>query len=218
MYSLGALMKKLIILHDAEKAKDENSYMYVKQMCKEIENFELINISKIGEYVLLDKLREANREKHKIIVVYPYSAHKNMIDNYLKSHPELDLELAVNGGMTPTAEAIIEKLPKTQDLRDKTILIINNSIRVGKPLNNSLLARGLNTICVGREADYFKIVGLIYFYEPHILITATGDDNFKIPPKVCEIPKMIIDLSEDCKTENKITHINTIQKIKERLK
>lgn len=211
-------MKKLIILHDAEKAKDENSYMYVKQMCKEIEEFELINLSKIEEYPLLEHLREANREKHKIIVVYPYSHHRAMIDNYLKSHPELDLELAVNGGMTPTAEAIIEKLPKIQDLRDKTILIINKSPRVGKPLNNYLLSKGLNTLCVGKESDYFKIIGMIYFYEPQIIITATGDNNFKIPPKVCEIPKMIIDLSEDCKTENKITHINTIKKIKERLK
>ena len=54
--------------------------------------------------------------------------------------------------------------------------------------------------------------------KPDILVTATGNNNFKLKSSLTQNINLIVDLSDDCEEKNKISSVPTIKVLKRRKK
>lgn len=131
---------------------------------------------------------------------------------FLKNNSRFDIEGIHTGDLTITAEAILKSIGKVEN---KTVIIINQSNILGKPLAKELIERGANVISL--RSSYEDIENLIIFTKVDILITATNNYNFKIDRYVTKDIETKIDLSDDLDTGDKIKHLPTIEVLKERL-
>lgn len=194
-------MRKLIVIYD-EQEKDEGRDSYIKGIKKQIPD---AIISPVGDMV--------EGAYDKCLVLKPMDP--EIYDNFselLKNNPFLDIEGVHTGDLTITAEALLKTIGKVEN---KTVMIINQSNILGKPLAKELIERGANVISL--NSSYEDIENLIIFTKVDILITATNNYNFKIDRYVTKDIETKIDLSDDLDAGDKITHLPTVQVLKERL-
>lgn len=194
-------MRKLIVIYD-EQEKDEGRDSYIKGIKKQIPD---AIISPIGDMV--------DGTYDKCLVLKPMDPEiYDSFREFLKNNPIFDIEGIHTGELTITAEAILKTIGKVEN---KTVMIINQSNILGKPLAKELIERGANVISL--NSSYEDIENLIIFTKVDILITATNNYNFKIDRYVTKDIETKIDLSDDLDAGDKIKHLPTIEVLKERL-
>ena len=194
-------MRKLIVIYD-EQEKDESRDSYIKGIKKQIPDSV---ISPLGAMI--------EGAYDKCLVLKPMNP--EIYDNFsefLKNNSRFDIEGIHTGGLTITAEAILKSIGKVEN---KTVMIINQSKILGKPLAKELIERGANVLSL--NSSYEDIENLIIFTKVDILITATNNYNFKIDRYVTKDIETKIDLSDDLDAGDKIAHLPTVQVLKERL-
>lgn len=193
-------MKKLTVIYD-EKINDKYRNQYLNLIKKQIKNVEIIDFRKINNL----------KDFEKVLILEPInSKFKNKIKEEIK---DKDIEGSYTDKLTITAEAIIEVLPK--DLKNKTILIINQSDVLGKPLAKELINLGANVFSLNSSFINYEIIKTL---NPDILISASGNNSFTISKDFLKDIKIIVDLSNDIDSKNKITSIPTVEILKKRLK
>ena len=194
-------MRKLIVIYD-EQERDESRDSYIKGIKKQIPDSV---ISPLGAMI--------EGAYDKCLVLKPMNP--EIYDNFsefLKNNSRFDIEGIHTGGLTITAEAILKSIGKVEN---KTVMIINQSKILGKPLAKELIERGANVLSL--NSSYEDIENLIIFTKVDILITATNNYNFKIDRYVTKDIETKIDLSDDLDAGDKIAHLPTVQVLKERL-
>lgn len=194
-------MKKLIVIYD-EQEKDERRDSYIKGIKKQIPD---AIISPLGNMV------EGAYDKCLVLKPMDQEIYDNFSE-FLKNNSRFDIEGIHTGDLSITAEAILKTIGKVEN---KTVMIINQSNILGKPLAKELIERGAN--CISLNSSYEDIENLIIFTKVDILITATNNYNFKIDRYVTKDIETKIDLSDNLDTGDKIKHLPTIEILKKRL-
>lgn len=196
-------MKDLLVVYDDE-IKDRGRDRYLKAIKREIPNAMFADINK---YNVVE-------DPSKVLFLKPLDEKitKNA-EKLLKNCPDYDIEGACTGKLTITAEAILRVIGEVEN---KTVVILNQSDVLGKPLAKELINRGANVFSL--NSSFNEISWVIRYIMPDILISASGDESFTIfDPFVANI-KTIVDLSDDIDCRNKITSIPTIEVLKDRLR
>lgn len=193
----------MLVIIDKE-VKDKYRNQYLNLIKKEIENVEVVDF------------RESTTLKNykSILVLEPIDEKfKSQMKDFFIIYPEKDIEGSYTKKLTITAESILSVLPI--NLKSKTVVIINQSEILGKPLAKELINRGVNVINLNSKCD---ITYEILKTRPDILISASGNKNFKINDEFLKNIPLKIDLSNDLVIEDKITSIPTIEILKKRYK
>lgn len=196
-------MKDLLVIYD-DKIKDKGRDSYLKAIKREIPS---AMFADINEYNVVE-------DPSKALFLKPLDEKttKNA-EKLLKNCPDYDIEGACTGKLTITAEAILRVLG---EVKDKKVVIINQSDVLGKPLAKELINRGANVFSINSSFD--GIFWAFRYILPDILISASGDEEFRILEPFVSNIKTIIDLSNDVDCENKITSVPTIEVLKDRLR
>lgn len=204
-------MRKLIAIYDGS-IQDKNRDSYIKAILRNIENVVVV------DYRNLDNNTPAiDYENDKVILLKPCKDDCLLtitVIMFLK-HPKCDIEGEITGDLPITTEAILETIPK--DLSGKTVAVINQSNSLGKPLLSELADRRANIISLNSTIDNRSIMKKLQLIQPDILITATGDDDFKLLGHCLKDIKTIIDLSYDTNLSRAIRRVPVIEILKERL-
>lgn len=193
----------MLVIIDKE-VKDKYRNQYLNLIKKEIEDVEVVDF------------RESTTLKNynSILVLEPIEEKfKSQMKDFFTVYPEKDIEGSYTKKLTITAESILSVLPI--DLKAKTIMIINQSEILGKPLAKELIDRGANVISLNSKST--KTYRLLKT-DPSILISASGNKGFKIGENHLRFIPIKIDLSNDLVTKDKITSIPTIEILKKRYK
>lgn len=201
-------MKRLLVIYDkGEKNKGRDSY--IKAIKKAIPQAEIY-----------DKDEPGNKEEfEKILVLKPMKdEYYKPLTMVLEKMPWLDVEGQFSGGLTITAEAILETIwsEKGNDLKDKTIVIVNQSEILGKPLAKELIDLGATVVSV--NSSYTSLDNLLSMTDVDVLVSASGKYEYKIDRELTRFVDLKIDLSDDLEDPIKITSIPTIEVLKDRLK
>ncbi len=192
----------MLVIIDKE-VKDKYRNQYLNLIKKEIDDIEIVDFR---ESITLKNYKS-------ILVLEPIDEKfKSQMKDFFTVYPEKDIEGSYTKKLTITAESILSVLPI--NLKPKTIVIINQSEILGKPLAKELIDRGANVISLNSKC---VITHEILKTRPDILITATGNDNFKLKSNLTETINLIVDLSNDCEEKNKISSVPTINILKNRL-
>lgn len=194
----------MLVIIDKE-VKDKYRNQYLNLIKKEIDDIE---VADFREFITL------NLKNYKsILVLEPIDKNfKSQMKDFFTIYPEKDIEGSYTKKLTITAESILSVLPI--NLKPKTIVIINQSEILGKPLAKELIDRGANVISLNSKC---VVTHEILKTRPDILITATGNDNFKLKSNLTKTINLIVDLSDDCEEKNKISSVPTINVLKNRL-
>ncbi|MDD7352120.1 MAG: hypothetical protein PUG84_01530 [Peptoniphilaceae bacterium] len=191
----------MLVIIDKE-IKDKYRNQYLNLIKKEIENVKVVDFR---ESATLKNYRS-------ILVLEPINDKFKMeMKEFFMIYPEKDIEGSYTKKLTITAESVLSVLPI--NLKSKTIMIINQSEILGKPLAKELINRGANVISLNSKCD---IIYELLKTRPDILISATGNKNFKIKEEHIKFISMKIDLSNDLITKEKITSIPTIKILNKR--
>lgn len=195
----------LVIINKEVKDKYRNQYLSLIK--KEIEDVEVVDFR---------ESTTLNLKNYKsILVLEPIDENfKSQMKDFFTVYPEKDIEGSYTKKLTITAESILSVLPI--DLKTKTIMIINQSEILGKPLAKELIDRGANVISLNSSFD--EILITLYYLKLDILISASGNNNFQISSYFLKNIPLKIDLSNDLVIEDKITSIPTIEILKKRYK
>lgn len=200
-------MKRLLVIYDKEK-KNTGRDSYIKAVKKALPEAEIYDIEE-----------PANKEKfEKILILKPMKEeYYKALSTILEKMPWLDVEGQFSNKLTITAEAVLEtiKNEKGINLKDKTIAIVNQSDILGKPLAKELINLGATVISI--NSNYKSLDNLLALTNIDILITASGKYEYKIDRELTRFIDLKIDLSDDLEDPVKITHIPTIEILKERL-
>lgn len=195
----------MLVIIDKE-VKDKYRNQYLNLIKKEIEGVEVIDFR---------ESTTLNLKNYKsILVLEPIDEKfKSQMKDFFIIYPEKDIEGSYTKKLTITAESILSVLPI--DLKAKTIMIINQSEILGKPLAKELIDRGANVISLNsKSTKTYKLLKT----DPSILISASGNKGFKIGENRLRFIPIKIDLSNDLVTKDKITSIPTIEILKKRYK
>lgn len=203
-------MKKLLVIYDKHE-KDKGRDSYIRLIKREIPTAEIFDLEGLKE-------NEQDNEYEKLLILKP------MKDEYYKPLtktfemiPSLDIEGQFTNQLTITAEAIIRTIKdQVQDLRGKTIAIINQSDLLGIPLAKELIEEGSNVLSL--NSTYGSIDNLLTMTDIDILVSASGKYDYKLDRMLTHKIKLKIDLSDDLEEADKITSIPTIKVLKDRLK
>lgn len=202
-------MKRLLVIYDKHE-KDQARDSYLSLIKREIPS---------AEIVCLEELKENKQEKEceRVLILKPM-----LEENYLPltmtlmQMPYLDIEGQFTNKLTITAEAIIRTIKdQVQDLRGKTIAIINQSDLLGIPLAKELIEEGSNVLSL--NSTYGSIDNLLTMTDIDILVSASGKYDYKLDRILTHKIKLKIDLSDDLEEADKITSIPTIKVLKDRL-
>lgn len=195
----------MIVIAD-KKNKDKYFKQYLSLINKKVTNniidFRDVKIEDLKKYksiLVLEPMNEDFRE---------------LMKWYFSFYPEKDIEGSYTDKLTITAEAIIEVLP--ENIIGKSIFIINQSPILGIPLAHELMKRKANVFSI--NSKYKTLETHLNDLKPDILITATGNNNFKLKSSLTKNINLIIDLSDDCEEKNKISSVPTIKVLKKRKK
>lgn len=202
-------MKQLLVIYDKHE-KDQSRDSYIRLIKREIPTAEIFDLEGLKE-------NEQDNEYEKLLILKP------MKDEYYKPLtktfemiPSLDIEGQFTNQLTITAEAIIRAIKReTQDLRGKTIAIINQSDLLGIPLAKELIEEGANVLSL--NSTYGSIDNLLTMTDIDILVSASGKYDYKLDRILTHKIKLKIDLSGDLEEADKITSIPTIKVLKDRL-
>lgn len=195
----------MLVIIDKE-VKDKYRNQYLNLIKKEIEDVEVVDFRESTTLNL--------KNYNSILVLEPIGENfKSQMKDFFTVYPEKDIEGSYTKKLTITAESILRVLPI--DLKAKTIMIINQSDILGKPLAKELIDRGANVISLNSKST--KTYRLLKT-DPSILISASGNKGFKIGESHLRFIPIKIDLSNDLVTKDKITSIPTIEILKKRYK
>lgn len=206
-------MKSLLVIYDSSIA-DRGRDSYLKAIKKQIPNVVLADVRSGVDGI--------GYNQDYVLVLKPMSDKKYNQLNYeiRKLVPHKDIEGVHTGerlALTALAirDVIMDKYESPDDIEDKTILIINQSNVVGQPLAKEFIGLGANVINI--NSNYKDLDNLLLFTKIDVLVSASGDSNFNIDRYLTHKVDLKIDLSEDLDDGDKITHVPTVKKLKERL-
>lgn len=203
---------RLIVYIDSDK-EDKGRDSYLKAISSKIKNVKFLDCC-VGKTVE----QKVNSDIHRVLILEPFDPKlKNELKTMFVKYPQLDIEGVYTGGLTITAEAILDTIRSEQgsDLRDKTILIVNQSDILGKPLAKRLIDLGANVINFNSKCK--NLESLILNSKPDVLVSASGSKYFKIKTSLSRYIETKIDLSNDLESTDKVTSIPTVDVLKARL-
>lgn len=208
---------RLTVLYN-NKLKNDGSKSYMKAVEKTIDDVEFLDLSTWD----LEKSFERQRLKrtlitkyNKILAIEPISKlEKQVLKMFFNDMPELDIEGAYTNKLTITAEAILTELEEADLLK---VAIINQSEKLGVSLAEELMLRSANVLSLNKKLKLDEIKSILTVYQPSCLITATGDEDFKLDVFSTFGIKKIIDLSNDTQEKDAIRKINTVEILRSRL-
>jgi len=195
-------MKKLIVIYDKEE-KDKGRDSYIKAIKKAIPQAEIY-----------DKYEPDNKEEcEKVLILKPMKEdYYKALTIALEKMPWLDVEGAASGKLTITAEAIIRAIGPVDK---KTVVILNQSDVLGRPLAKELIDLGANVISL--NSSYPCIDNLLTMTDIDVLVSASGKYEFKLDRILTRMIDVKVDLSDDLEDPIKITTVPTVEVLKERL-
>ncbi|MBU5669604.1 hypothetical protein KQI68_07095 [Peptoniphilus sp. MSJ-1] len=200
-------MKKLLVVY--EKAiNDTNRDKYIESIQKEIPTADVVDVNNYC----------GTQDYDALLALEPLSQNWEGIMKWtLSSKNFLDIEGAYTNKLTLTAEAIIRTIREKVGflLDNKTILIVNQSNVLGKPLAKRLIELGANVISI--NSKYQRLENILSLTDVDIIVSATGNPEFKIEKFLTRNIPVKIDLSNDLEDDNKITRITTVKVLKWRL-
>lgn len=196
-------MKKLLAIYDSKlSTKDTDSFM--KVISKGIEKVEFIDINN-PNIDWKKYYQEWYLELTEPLVLKPFDKNKCINIEYLRE--------LIYWDMDKDKPLVVDAILKTLgNITKKKIVIINQSQALGIPLVTKLVEQKNHVYSITKVNDIKNILNEISNID--VLISATGNKKFKYK---CDA-EMIIDLSSDIESNNKITRVPIIQVIKERLK
>ncbi|CAG7593301.1 Bifunctional protein FolD protein [Peptoniphilus tyrrelliae] len=199
-------MENLIVIYD-KKIEDKGRDSYIKAIKRQIPDAIVADIGELPDCTT-----------SKMLVLKPMVEEEyEVFKTFLTFNPDHDVEGAASGKFTITAEAILETIWSEQgnDLRGKTVVIINQSDVLGRPLAKELIDIGANVISL--NSSYPCIDNLLTMTDVDVLVSASGQDDFEMDRELTRMIDVKIDLSNDLEDPVKITQIPTIEVLKERL-
>lgn len=203
-------MKSLLVFYDSS-IKNKGRDSYLKGIRKHIDNVMIVDVQDTDTFWHYDRdciliLKPMEEEKYRSICLW--------LGRY---YPEKDIESITNDGFTITAQALRQTILEREyeNIESKTAVIINQSPTLGIPLAKHLIDWGVNVINI--NSKYKDLDNLLAFTNIDILVSASGNYDFKIDRHLTRMINTKIDLSDDLEDPVRITHIPTIQVLKERL-
>lgn len=200
-------MEELIVIYDKEK-RDRGRDAYIRAIKKQIPGVRVADVANLPEV-----------ERSKLLVLKPMNdVDYETLKTFLKYNSGRDIEGLGSGKLTITAEAILETIwsERGNDLRGKTVVIINQSDVLGRPLAKELIERGANVISL--NSSYPCIDNLLTMTDIDVLVSASGQGDFELDRELTRMIDVKIDLSSDLEDPIKITSVPTIEVLKDRLK
>lgn len=200
-------MEELIVIYDKEK-RDRGRDSYIKAIKNQIPGVRVADVADLPEV-----------RRNKLLVLKPMNdVDYETLKTFLKHNPGRDIEGIGSGKLTITAEAILETIwsERGNDLRGKTVVIINQSDVLGRPLAKELIDLGANVISL--NSSYPCIDNLLTMTDVDILVSASGQGDFEMDRELTRMIDVKIDLSNDLEDPIKITSVPTIEVLKDRLK
>lgn len=199
-------MENLIVIYDKE-IEDKGRDSYIKAIKRQIPDAIVADIGELPDCTT-----------SKMLVLKPMVEEEyEVFKTFLTFNPDHDVEGAASGRLTITAEAILWTIYSEQgnDLKGKTVVIINQSDVLGRPLAKELIDLGANVISL--NSSYPCIDNLLTMTDVDVLVSASGQDDFEMDRELTRMIDVKIDLSNDLEDPVKIIHIPTIEILKERL-
>lgn len=198
-------MKSLLVLYD-KSIEDKGRDSYLKGILKNIQDVKIVDVSLGPDGIVLDR--------DKVLILNPMkeSTYLSFRHQLWKYYPDKDIEGAHTEDLTITAEAIEKVIGSA---RDKTVVIINQSEVLGLSLAKDLIDMEANVISL--NSSYKCIENLLAFTDVDILISASGNEDFKIDESFTRNIPVKVDLSNDLEDEDAIRSIPTVKILIERL-
>lgn len=200
-------MQNLIVIYDKD-IRDKGRDSYIKAIKKQIPDAIIADIGELPDC-----------SASKMLVLKPMIEEEyEVFKTFLTFNPDHDIEGAASGKLTITAEAILWTIYSEQgnDLKGKTVVVINQSDVLGRPLAKELIERGANVISL--NSSYPCIDNLLTMTDVDILVSASGQGDFEMDRELTRMIDVKIDLSNDLEDPIKITSVPTIEVLKDRLK
>lgn len=195
-------MEELIVIYDKEK-RDRGRDSYIRAIKKQIPGARVADVADLPEV-----------RRNKLLVLKPMNdGDYETLKTFLKCNPGRDIEGIGSGKLTITAEAIIRVIGPVDK---KTVVIINQSDVLGRPLAKELIERGANVISL--NSSYPCLDNLLTMTDIDILVSASGQGEFELDRELTRMIDVKIDLSNDLEDPIKITSVPTIEVLKDRLK
>lgn len=195
-------MEELIVIYDKEK-RDRGRDAYIGAIKKQISGVRVADVANLPEV-----------GRSKLLILKPMNdGDYETLKTFLKYNPGRDIEGIGSGKLTITAEAIIRVIGP---IDKKTVVIINQSDVLGRPLAKELIERGANVISL--NSSYPCIDNLLTMTDIDVLVSASGQGDFEMDRELTRTIDVKIDLSNDLEDPIKITSVPTIEVLKDRLK
>lgn len=195
-------MEELIVIYDKEK-RDRGRDAYIRAIKKQIPGVRVADVANLPEV-----------RRSKLLVLKPMNdGDYETLKTFLKHNPGRDIEGLGSGKLTITAEAIIRAIGPVDK---KTVVIINQSDVLGRPLAKELIERGANVISL--NSSYPCIDNLLTMTDIDVLVSASGQGDFEMDRELTRMIDVKIDLSNDLEDPIKITSVPTIEVLKDRMK
>ncbi|MFQ8697162.1 MAG: hypothetical protein ACLR8B_02190 [Peptoniphilus harei] len=194
-------MEELIVIYDKEK-RDRGRDSYIRAIKKQIPGVRVADVANLPEV-----------GRSKLLILKPMNdGDYETLKTFLKYNPGRDIEGIGSGKLTITAEAIIRVIGPVDK---KTVVIINQSDVLGRPLAKELIERGANVISL--NSSYPCIDNLLTMTDIDVLVSASGQGEFELDRELTRMIDVKIDLSNDLEDPIKITSVPTIEVLKDRL-
>lgn len=195
-------MEELIVIYDKEK-RDRGRDAYIRAIKKQIPGVRVADVANLPEV-----------RRSELLVLKPMNdVDYETLKTFLKYNSGRDIEGIGSGKLTITAEAIIRVIGPVDK---KTVVIINQSDVLGRPLAKELIERGANVISL--NSSYPCIDNLLTMTDIDVLVSASGQGDFEMDRELTRMIDVKIDLSNDLEDPIKITSVPTIEVLKDRLK
>ena len=195
-------MEELIVIYDKEK-RDRGRDSYIRAIKKQIPGVRVADVANLPEV-----------GRSKLLILKPMNdGDYETLKTFLKCNPGRDIEGIGSGKLTITAEAIIRVIGPVDK---KTVVIINQSDVLGRPLAKELIERGANVISL--NSSYPCLDNLLTMTDIDILVSASGQGDFELDRELTRMIDVKIDLSNDLEDPIKITSVPTIEVLKDRMK
>ena len=195
-------MEELIVIYDKEKS-NRGRDSYIRAIKNQIPGVRVADVANLPEV-----------RRSKLLILKPMNdGDYETLKTFLKCNPGRDIEGIGSGKLTITAEAIIRVIGPVDK---KTVVIINQSDVLGRPLAKELIERGANVISL--NSSYPCIDNLLTMTDIDVLVSASGQGDFEMDRELTRMIDVKIDLSNDLEDPIKITSVPTIEVLKDRMK